>query len=148
MKALSLVAVTFLLLASRGLCQSSLEGQVHHPNGLTAIPPQGFHAQLHGNGVLFEEVGSVRSPRQIRIELTNNPPSLVSPGSRDVGDQQVRYTVHELGTGSGGTERELTIVGRLGSHHVVLIAFEQSEGAPSFELAWDAFEDVGLVAAE
>jgi hypothetical protein len=116
-----------------------------HRSGLQITVPDGFVARETATGFDVREEGAIRTPREIRISLTEGPPDDSPVRRRLVGRRLVRYRVQEVAAGSGGVLFEMSAFARVGECVVAVTALEQREfGRPKFDAAWEIMRSVVL----
>jgi hypothetical protein len=112
---------------------------LRHDNGLALPRPDGFAVETTADGFVLTEEW-VRQIRRSTLTLHPDEASLHAAGlSVPQGAERdgIPFAVRELGSGSGGTEHELTAVREVEGGLLALHAIEQTEGAePGFEFAW------------
>jgi hypothetical protein len=124
--------------------------QLAHANGLRLAIPPGFQDTATANGFSLAESAPIRSPRTITVELVNAAPAMPGQEPRTLSTGAItRYSVREVGAGSGGPEYELTAAEAVGGRWIILVATAQSErGEPEFAMAWRIFESARLAEVE
>lgn len=124
----------------------TFEKKLSHPSGLSVQLPTGFVERELPAGFMFSEGGDLRTPREVKLELADTPPSgpvLDQVKQLESGIGEVRFGVHELGAGSAGTEYELVAILKREGGTLVMTAFEQTEHkVPDFATAWAVLETV------
>ena len=120
---------------------------LHHENGLTVPRPEGFAVERTEHGFALTEEW-VRQVRRATLSFHPDEASLQAAGlAMPSGAERdcTRYAVRELGSGSAGTENELTAVREVEGGLIALRAVEQTEGeAPGFKLAWSLLEGAAV----
>jgi hypothetical protein len=121
---------------------------MQHPNGLIGKRPAGMNATLQPFGFEIIEAGAVRSPLSFSLMLfpPASPPPKITPYY--FGLFGPRYRVSNFGGGgSGGEEYKLAAARQIGNCWLMVVAFKQSEGTPSFLAAWAALNNSSVTAA-
>jgi hypothetical protein len=119
-----------------------------HPNGLIGKRPAGMNAKLQPYGFDMIEAAAVRSPLSFSLMLfpPGSPPPKIAPYY--FGLFGPRYVVSNSGGGgSGGEEYKLAAARQIGTCWLMVVAFKQSEGTPSFLEAWAALDNSSVTAA-
>jgi hypothetical protein len=120
---------------------------MQHPNGLIGKRPAGMNATLQTFGFDMIEAEAVRSPLSFSLMLfpPASPPPKIIPYY--FGLFGPRYRISNLGGGgSGGEEYKLAAARQIGSCWLMVVAFQQSKGTPSFLAAWAALDNSSVTA--